>query len=235
MNIDNLEEAYNALSRGTANFFRIKNSMGGEMIAKKLAEGSAKNEALGKAMHLLGVVQYNLKKFSEASHSFKISLANRAAETVKVRLYYQRGCALAHLKKYERAYESLKKALKHRCSVESRDYILILHERAKCLQMLTRHHEAIDDFNKVIALFPTDDRAIFRRGWSYKATKCFDLAAEDFEDAKLLAPDCPYYQLKYRGIRDIEVVVLVLPGNERRSREEAAIKDGNEHNAFTRE
>jgi tetratricopeptide (TPR) repeat protein len=94
------------------------------------------------------------------------------------------------------------------------ELILYRHERAKAAQMCGRHKDAIDDFSGVLKLSPLDDRAFFRRAWSYKALGLFLLAAEDFEKALSLRPDNKVYRLNYRAIGSIETIVLVPPGEE---------------------
>ena len=95
--------------------------------------------------------------------------------------------------------------------------ILSVHERAKALQMLSRHEEAIEDFNDVLDSTPTNSNAYFRRGCSYKFVRDFDRAALDFELAKQLTPkydERAVLNLNYIGISDIETVVLVASGEE---------------------
>jgi tetratricopeptide (TPR) repeat protein len=92
-----------------------------------------------------------------------------------------------------------------------------VHERAKALQMLSRHEEAIEDFNDVLDSTPTNSNAYFRRGCSYKFVRDFDRAAMDFELAKQLTPkydERAILNLNYIGISDVETVVLVASGEE---------------------
>jgi len=82
--------------------------------------------------------------------------------------------------------------------------------------MIGDHQAAIDDFNAVIRMKPDDDRAFFRRGWSYKSLGLYELAAEDFEKAKSINPRQKLYNLNYRLIGDIETIILLPPGKERK-------------------
>jgi len=82
--------------------------------------------------------------------------------------------------------------------------------------MIGDHQAAIDDFNAVIRMKPDDDRACFRRGWSYKSLGLYELAAEDFEKAKSINPRQKLYNLNYRLIGDIETIILLPPGKERK-------------------
>jgi tetratricopeptide (TPR) repeat protein len=92
-----------------------------------------------------------------------------------------------------------------------------VHERAKALQMLSRHEEAIEDFNDVLDSTPSNSNAYFRRACSYKFVRDFDKAALDFELAKQLTPkyeERALLNLNYVGIADIETVILVAAGEE---------------------
>jgi hypothetical protein len=60
------------------------------------------------------------------------------------------------------------------------------HERAKALQVLGRHDEAVLDFNDVLDSQPAAPNALFRRGISHKALRDFAKAADDIETAKQL-------------------------------------------------
>ncbi len=95
------------------------------------------------------------------------------------------------------------------------DPILFYHERAKCLQMIGKHEDAIEDFSKVIKEKDDDDRAIFRRGWSYNTLGLLLLAAEDIERARRLNPEKQIYEVNYRCIGDVETIILLEAGKER--------------------
>ena len=167
--------------------------------------------------------QFAQKNFKQASNQFQIALMNTKADIGRgelTDLHYKRGICLAHMKKYRSASSSFDKALEVLKSVmgsSSADSkkILLHHERAKSNQMLKKHQDAIDDFSIVIKMSPEDDRAVFRRGWSYKSLGLFLLAAEDFERAKELNSMCSLYELNYRNIGDIETIVLCPAGEER--------------------
>ena len=150
-------------------------------------------------------------------------------------LHYHRGICLARLKRFKRACNAFTKGLEapHGGNVNVNvnvndndsdndsdldnvvDPILFYHERAKCLQMIGKHEDAIEDFSKVIKEKDDDDRAIFRRGWSYKNLGLLLLAAEDFERAKGLNPEKQIYDVNYRCIGDVETIILLEAGKER--------------------
>ena len=91
------------------------------------------------------------------------------------------------------------------------------HERAKSLQMLEQHAEAVADFSVVIESCPVCANARFRRGVSRRALGDFDGAAADIEMAKMLTPSYEAraaLNLNYNGIADVGAVVLVAAGEE---------------------
>jgi len=50
--------------------------------------------------------------------------------------------------------------------------------------MIDYHEKAVDDFNIVIRKNPKNANAYFRRAFSLKSLKRYNLAVEDFEKAK---------------------------------------------------
>ena len=72
----------------------------------------------------------------------------------------------------------------------------------------------MDDFNAVLALQPANAHALFRRGFLWKRLKHYEQAAQDFEDAKKLAPENPAMWLDYNRIGEMELIELCLPGEE---------------------
>lgn len=53
-----------------------------------------------------------------------------------------------------------------------------------------------------------DARTLFRRGWANKALGDLELAAADFETARLLEPLHPHLSLDYRNIFDTELIAI---------------------------
>lgn len=191
--------------------------------AEQALEGGVKIALREKAgntwdlLHKLSMVLFKQKKFEESSTTIHRALLHSGqclCKTDIAQLLYVRGVCLATLKKYARALPCFTDALAIKEAAGRPERILYLHERAKCNQMVKKHHEAIEDFSEVIKLAPRDHRAIFRRAWSYKALGLYLLAAEDFETALVLKPNCKIYKLNYRAIGVIDCMVLISPGNE---------------------
>jgi Tfp pilus assembly protein PilF len=82
--------------------------------------------------------------------------------------------------------------------------------------MFNKHDEAIRDFTEVIELNPNNAHAHFRRAFSFKAIKEWSKAADDFEEAKDLAPLDPKMVVNYKRIKEVLCIVLCLPGEEPR-------------------
>mmetsp|Transcript_36897 Transcript_36897/g.95548 ORF Transcript_36897/g.95548 Transcript_36897/m.95548 type:complete len:259 (-) Transcript_36897:569-1345(-) len=79
--------------------------------------------------------------------------------------------------------------------------ILCIHERAKTLQLLGKHSEAIEEFDNVLVAQPWNARAFFRRAFSKKSLEDFEGAASDFEEAKRRDPHNPYLVVNYKQVR----------------------------------
>jgi tetratricopeptide (TPR) repeat protein len=93
--------------------------------------------------------------------------------------------------------------------------VAAFHERAKALQMLGRHSDAIYDFTITLAFCPSSANAYFRRAFSYKATGRFDAAGDDFETARKKAGiDNPVEYINYVGVNNVSVVVITAAGEE---------------------
>ncbi|GMH52264.1 hypothetical protein TL16_g01194 [Triparma laevis f. inornata] len=188
-----------------------------EALAGAVAMQKKNRGGLWSLMRKLSVAQFKQGNFTSAEKSFHHALlqSEQATDHLEVAdLYYKRGVCLAHLKKYSRAFSNFDKGLTYEVIRHRPERILYFHERAKAAQMCKKHHEAVENFSKVIKLSQLDHRAIFRRGWSYKSLGLFLLAAEDFEKARGLQPDCKLYKLNYRAIGSVECIVLGKPGDE---------------------
>lgn len=88
------------------------------------------------------------------------------------------------------------------------------HERAKALQMLGRHSEALTDFTLVLAHSPTSAHATFRRAFSARALKHYVAAGDDFETAAALCPSDERFAVNYNGLGDVTTIVLCAAGEE---------------------
>jgi len=177
----------------------------------------AKAANMWSLLRKLSIALFKQKKHEDSSktmHKAILHSSKSCAPSELADIYYKRGICLAHMKKHKRSYEMFDKALKVTQVQKRPEQILYIHERAKAAQLCGRHQDAIADFSAVIKLSPLDDRAFFRRAWSYKALGLFLLAAEDFEKAVSLRPDNKVYRVNYRAIGSIETIVLVPPGEE---------------------
>ena len=74
---------------------------------------------------------------------------------------------------------------------------------------------AIVDFTFVIKKNVKNAHAYFRRAFSYKALKQYDLAAEDFETAKALDPENQLLVVNYKKLGTVKYIVLCKPGEEK--------------------
>lgn len=88
------------------------------------------------------------------------------------------------------------------------------HERAKALQMLGRHGDALTDFTLVLAHCPTSAHATFRRAFSARALKHYVAAGDDFETAAALCPADDRFAVNYNGLGDVAAIVLCAAGEE---------------------
>lgn len=81
--------------------------------------------------------------------------------------------------------------------------------------MIEEHEKAIEDFSLVIKKNPKNAHAHFRRAFSYKATKKYTEAADDFEKAKELDILNPKMVVNYKKLKGITCIVLCKPGEEK--------------------
>ena len=72
----------------------------------------------------------------------------------------------------------------------------------------------MQDFTRVLEMQPTNARALFRRAFSFKALKCYEEAAEDFEAAREFEPEDPRLVINYRKIYSIACISLGPAGHE---------------------
>merc|ERR1711972_273391 len=89
-----------------------------------------------------------------------------------------------------------------------------LHERAKSLQAVGKHEEALRDFHHVLDMQPANAHALFRRAFAFKALGLYHEAAEDFEAAKEFAPDDPRLVINYRQVSGTACMSLGPCGHE---------------------
>ena len=63
---------------------------------------------------------------------------------------------------------------------------IYVHERAKCYLVIKEYEKALDDFNMVLSYQGSNQNAYLGRGFTFKALKKYQLAANDFERAKVM-------------------------------------------------
>ena len=80
--------------------------------------------------------------------------------------------------------------------------------------MIEDHENAVKDFDNVIKKQPKNAHAYFRRAFSHKALKNYQIAAEDFEKAKELEPTNPNLVVNYKKLKGLTCIVLCKPGEE---------------------
>jgi len=166
-----------------------------------------------------GLAAYELNKnetaidhLSGALQAWERQRGDGLAPGVLCDIHYHLGLAHANRNQHEPAIECFSKAAEEAKDEEIR--MNCIHERAKSRQMEQEYGLAITDFNAVIEHNPRNAHAFFRRGFAWKSLGDFDKAADDFETAKMLAPDNPHLVLNYSRIHDTEVVVLCAAGEE---------------------
>jgi tetratricopeptide (TPR) repeat protein len=89
--------------------------------------------------------------------------------------------------RYEDAYMTFTAAL-----TNYPDSKLVLHNRAALLCDMERFDEAMNDYNEILRLDPSDVQAYYRRGILHLEQKQRDLAEVDFRKAQQIDPDNMY-------------------------------------------
>ena len=208
------DEAEDAFDRGLT---VAKRKVVGEGHHNANDKGKKDGGSLWPLLHGLAHAMYDQKKYAAAGSHFLKALQWATEDHDKhmqAELYYKMGVCMANTNRFSRACGCFSEALKH-VREESGDRVLYLHERGKCMQMMKHHNDAILDFSAVVRLCPNDDRAVFRRAWSYKSLGLYESAAEDFHTARMLNPSEKMYALNYQNIGDVETIVLRPSGEER--------------------
>jgi tetratricopeptide (TPR) repeat protein len=88
------------------------------------------------------------------------------------------------------------------------------HERAKVLQLVGRHADAVADFTDVLVNCPSATAAYFRRGLSLRALRCYVSAADDLETARTMLPRDARFNVNYNVLQDIRAIVVNAAGEE---------------------
>lgn len=115
---------------------------------------------------------------------------------------------------------ALKTSNAARCSSEPsasalRLRVAAVHERAKSLQALGRHADAVADFTDVLANSPGTVAAFFRRGLSLRALHRYAAAAVDLETARTVTRD-DRFAVNYLDLHDVVSVAASIRGDEPR-------------------
>lgn len=111
-------------------------------------------------------------------------------------------------KNYNRLAYRLSRALKNKNAQCSGLHDILrlrtsaIHERAKALQVLLRHTEAVEDFTDLLANAPCTTSAFFRRGLSLRALRCYSFAADDLETARATLPRDERFNINYLVLND---------------------------------
>jgi len=121
-----------------------------------------------------GIARYADQRYSEAISDLKASIRNTKHDNQtsanlpywgnSADIYFHLGLCYANLGKHQLAVPAFDQSILH-CPNKPH----YLHERAKCSQVVGNHEEAIIDFTRVLEMQPTNARALFRRGFSYKS------------------------------------------------------------------
>lgn len=136
----------------------------------------------------------------------------------------QRGTILLGLGRYEQALEHLQQAWWQ--SIGSTNEAIVHFTRGLANQALGRHHTAICEYGKAIALQPGDSKALTNRGCAYAALGQYVSAGADFDRALALDPQSHihylnrgYCQLKLlkrlEAIADLEQAIQLIQEDER--------------------
>ena len=123
----------------------------------------------------------------------KEALKHKPFPSYEPDIFYHIGLAYCIQEKFEKAIYPFTQAIE---MIPSE--IRYIHERAKAYQMIGDHTNAVVDFSTVIQKNPKNAHAHFRRAFSYKSLKQYDLGVEDFEQAKRLDPTNPMMVVNYK-------------------------------------
>lgn len=123
----------------------------------------------------------------------KLALKNKPFISFETDIYYHIGLSYCKVQKFEKSIWPFS-----RCIERIPSDIRFMHERAKAHQMIEYHDKAVEDFSCVIKRNPKNAYAHFRRAFSLKALKRYAEAADDFQQAKDLAPLDPKMVVNYK-------------------------------------
>jgi len=157
-----------------------------------------------------GIARHAQTRYAASIADLKAALQFEPPERRLADIFYHLGICYANLGNHELAVPAYNKAIEH----SSPDEPHYVHERAKSLQVIGEHDKALIDFTHVLDMQPTNARAMFRRGFSFKAKGLYEEAAEDFEAAKEFAPDDARLVINYRQVHQVGCITLGPAGHE---------------------
>jgi tetratricopeptide (TPR) repeat protein len=145
----------------------------------------------------LGNIEQHMKKYGEACKSYSLAIK---CKPEYAKAYSNRGFIYLEQNEFSLALLDLDSALKHNRSGSNHHLLLY---RGMALTSLKRNKEALDMFNKCIALKPTDAAAYYNRGRVYYQLKNYKIATANFDTAITLKPT---FELAYlnRALSKIE-------------------------------
>jgi tetratricopeptide (TPR) repeat protein len=187
----------------------------------------------GRLLFLRGLCKYDLDDFNGSLEDLNAALREPLERSQRGAALYAAGIANANTDDYDEAEKFFARAIREDPGAPGEERLQRVHERAKALQMLGKHPDAVREFTRVIELNPHNGKtrgckscccfvppydraahAYFRRGFSFKALKNYKAAAEDLETARALDPENPALAVNYRGIHAVETVILCAAGEE---------------------
>jgi Flp pilus assembly protein TadD len=87
--------------------------------------------------------------------------------------------------------------------------------RILLLKFIGEAERALADFIEVVNLQPQNAHAYFGLGFTYKALKRYEEAADNFEKAQELEPHNPKLVVNFKKIFSVKYIQLCKPGMEK--------------------
>eukprot|EP00753_Platysulcus_tardus_P021839 PLAT9143.2.p1 GENE.PLAT9143.2~~PLAT9143.2.p1 ORF type:complete len:616 (-),score=150.69 PLAT9143.2:1277-3124(-) len=161
-----------------------------------------------------GRCRYELGLYELAEEDLQAAADAKTGKDERPSMLYFQALACARRDMHARAVELLSEVIEMEACDGLGYHYVALHERAKEAQLAGDYAAAIEDFDAVLERTPGNVHALFRRGFAHKSMGRLDLAAEDFEAARRLAPHNPALLVNYRTLHRTEVILLCPPGEE---------------------
>ena len=122
-------------------------------------------------------------------------------------LYYMRGCAKFHVKRYPEAMEDYDEAIRL-----IPNYSKAYHWRGMVKSQMTQYQEAIEDYDEAIRLDPDYSEAFYWRGMVKSQMTQYQEAIEDYDEAIRLAPN--YLNAYYRRALAKKQIEKLIPAQQ---------------------